>query len=123
FISGGLIETVQVNSYPALIYQQATAKTTGFEQPLVTPPGIPAILQLRSLLPLSITPAAGKGKPANIGLARPYNNLGIPGSPVHDLVATTTGGLHDLILRNPAFHNTTALVQALSQHPTFVTLW
>ena len=41
FASGGLVQTVQVNSYPALIHRQATGSDTGFEQPLVTPPGIP----------------------------------------------------------------------------------
>ena len=36
----------QRNSYPALIYRQATGPTTGFEQPLVSDPGIPAQLEL-----------------------------------------------------------------------------
>ena len=42
FWSGGLVQTVQTNSYPALIYRQATGSASGFEQPLVTPPGLPA---------------------------------------------------------------------------------
>ena len=42
---------------------------------------------------------------------------------MHDTVATTTGGLHDLVLRNPAFGNTTALEQALGLQPTFATIW
>ncbi|HEV7517444.1 MAG TPA: SGNH/GDSL hydrolase family protein [Thermoanaerobaculia bacterium] len=126
FWSGGLVSTVQVNSYPALIYRQATGSSTGFEQPLVKAPGIPNALQLIQLVPtVIIGPAGGTGVPLNLNLARPYNNLGVPGSRVHDTVATTSGGLHDLILRNanPAFGNTTALQQALFQRPTFVTLW
>ncbi|MEA2694081.1 MAG: hypothetical protein QOJ16_3468 [Acidobacteriota bacterium] len=126
FWSGGLVSTVQVNSYPALLYRQATGSATGFEQPLVKFPGIPNTLQLVQLVPtIIIAPAPGQGVPINLNLARPYNNLGVPGSRVHDTVATTSGGLHDLILRNanPAFGNTTALQQALFQKPTFVTLW
>lgn len=124
FWSGGLVSTVQANSYPALLYRQATGSSTGFEQPLVSKPGIPAALQLVSLVPsIVIAPAGGQGQPTNLNLPRPYNNLGVPGTRVHDTVATTTGGLNDLILRNPAFGNTTALQQALLQKPTFVTLW
>jgi lysophospholipase L1-like esterase len=124
FWSGGLVSTVQVNSYPALLYRQATGSSTGFEQPLVKAPGIPAALQLVSLVPnLVIAPASGQGVPLNLNLPRPYNNLGVPGSRVHDTLATTNGGLHDLILRNPNFGNTTALQQALILKPTFVTLW
>jgi hypothetical protein len=70
-----------------------------------------------------IAPAPGNGVPLNLNLPRPYNNLGVPGARVHDTLATINGGLHDLILRNPNFGNTTALQQALFLHPTFVTLW
>src|SRR5215210_6036648 len=40
YSSSALSRTFQVNSYPALIYRQATGKTTGFEQPLISAPGI-----------------------------------------------------------------------------------
>ncbi len=123
YMSGGLVETSQENSYPALIHRQATGSDSGFEQPLVTPPGIPAVFELVSLSPLVIGPTPGQGAPANAQLPRPYNNLGIPGATVHDILATTSGGIYDLILRNPAFHNTTDIEQALSLQPTFVTVW
>jgi lysophospholipase L1-like esterase len=123
YTSGGLVETAQVNSYPALIHRQATGSDAGFEQPLVTPPGIPAVLQLTSLSPLVIGPTPGHGAPANASLPRPYNNLGIPGATLHDILATTSGGIYDLILRNPALGNTTDIQQALGLHPTFVTVW
>jgi lysophospholipase L1-like esterase len=116
---------VQANSYPLLIKRQATGSAAGFQQPTVSAPGLPPLLQLRSLVPLSISTAQGLGQPTNLTLPRPYDNLGVPGARVHDTVATINdgGGLHDLILRNPAFQNTTALQQALSLQPTFVTLW
>ena len=121
FMSGGLGRTAQLNSYPFLIYRQATGLTTGFEQPLVSDPGIPAVLELKSLAPLTIGPKAGSGQPQNLNLQRPYNNLAVPGADVHDVVATVTdnGGLHDLILRKQG----TQLQQALALQPTFVSLW
>ncbi|HEX7185496.1 MAG TPA: SGNH/GDSL hydrolase family protein [Thermoanaerobaculia bacterium] len=121
FMSGGLVETAQRNSYPALIYRQATGQTSGFEQPLVTAPGIPALLQLTSLSPLVIAPGGGRGNPANLNLQRPYNNLAVPGARVHNTVTTVTdnGGLHDLILRGLG----TAVQQAVALRPTFVTIW
>jgi len=120
FQSGGLYVTSQRNSYPAIIAAQAGV--ADFQQPTVSDPGIPSALELRSLSPLIIAPKPGSGVPTNLSLARPYNNLAVPGADVHDTLFTTTdnGGLHDLILRR---QNATALQQALVQQPTFVTLW
>lgn len=121
FMSGSLNQPAQQNSYPALIYRQATGLTTGFEQPLVSAPGIPAALELRSLAPLVIAPKSGSGAPLNLNLQRPYNNLAVPGADVHDAVATVTdnGGLHDLILRKLG----TQIQQAAFLRPTFTTIW
>src|SRR4029078_2157599 len=88
FNSGGLVQDVQRNSYPALIFRQATGASAGFEQPLVTRPGLPALLELRSRSPPLLAPRAGSGQPANLNLQRPYNNLAVPGARIHDLVAT-----------------------------------
>ncbi len=124
FESGSINQTYQKNSYPALIYRQATGKTTGFEQPLVSEPGLPGILVLRSLSPLSITPSAGAGTPLNLNLARPYDNMAIPGARLHDLLTKTASSSAsdptDLILRRLG---ATQLQQGLSLRPTFVTLW
>lgn len=121
FMSGSLNQTAQQNSYPALIYRQATGQTAGFEQPLVGGVGIPAALELRSLAPLIIAPKSGSGTPLNLNLQRPYNNLAVPGADVHDAVATVTdnGGLHDLILRKLG----TQIQQAVFLKPTFTTIW
>jgi len=119
FSSGGLALKEQANSYPLLLANQFGV--AGFEQPLVTNPGIPAQLRLASLSPLVLAPKAGGGVPANLTLARPYNNLGVPGAEVFDTVNTVTdfGGLHDLILRGLG----TAWQQALALQPTFATVW
>jgi lysophospholipase L1-like esterase len=122
FMSGGLGRTAQLNSYPILIARQATGtNAAGFEQPYVSDPGIPAVLELKSLAPLTIGPRAGSGQPQNLTLQRPYNNLAVPGADVHDAVATVTdnGGLHDLILRGLG----TQLQQAIALNPTFATVW
>ncbi len=121
FMSGGLYQSAQRNSYPILIFRQATDLTTGFEQPIVRDPGIPAGSELRSLSPLIIGPRAGSGVPLNLTLNRPYSNLAVPGADVRDAVATVTdnGGLHDLILRGLG----TQLQQAVAQRPTFTTIW
>jgi lysophospholipase L1-like esterase len=121
YMSSSLVVTHQRSSYPALIARQATASS--FEQPLVSEPGIPAELALQSLLPSPvIVPKSGStGAPTNLALARPYNNLGVPGSTSVDLLTRTTdgGGFHDIILRGGG----TALQQAVSLRPTAITLW
>jgi lysophospholipase L1-like esterase len=124
FSSGSINRTYQVNSYPALIYRQATGMTTGFEQPLVSEPGLPGILRLVSLRPLVIAPTPGSGQPLNLNLPRPYDNLAVPGARLHDLLtktaSTSASDPTDLVLRKLGF---TQLQQGLSLKPTFVTLW
>src|SRR5262249_41847340 len=65
--------------------------------------------------------AATPGSPTNLALARPYNNLGIPGATVVDYATKTTdgGGAFDFVLRGLG----TAPAQAVALHPTFITLW
>jgi lysophospholipase L1-like esterase len=140
YSSNALTRTYQFNSYPALIHLQATGTRTGFEQPLVSDPGIsglaacrgnnpPApcgILRLVSLVPTPvIAPTPGQGQPLNLTLPRPYNNMAVPGATVVDLVNTKTGGFHDLVLRNQpgAAQAFTQLQEGVSLTPTFATLW
>ncbi len=126
FASAALVRTHQANSYPALIFKQATGRTSGFEQPLVSEPGLSSVphfgvLRLAAIAPRpNIVPTPGDGLPVNLTLPRAYDNLGVPGARLHDLLATTQGGFHDLILRQTGF---TQLQQGLSLQPTFVTLW
>jgi lysophospholipase L1-like esterase len=126
FVSGSLIETSQLHDYPSIIASQATAGAADFEQPLVSPPGIPNILQLQGLFPTVILPEPGQGQPININLPRLYNNLAVPGETVgtmltvkSDVPATGKPGLHDLILRGFG----TQIEEVVGSKPTFVTLW
>lgn len=123
--SGGLAGSISRNSYPALISKQARPGSA-FDQPLVSDPGIPAVLELRSLSGPTILPkGGGPATLTNPLLTRPYNNLGVPGANVRDTVATVTGGLHDVVLQSfsPALRGRSALQQAVQQSPTFVTIW
>ena len=120
FVSGALVQNHQATSVPALLARQAGA--ADFQQPLVSAPGIPAELQLVALAPVpTIVRAAGLGSPLNLGLARPYNNLAVPGATLINALQTTSdgGGLHDLILRGRG----PQIVQALALRPTLVTVW
>jgi lysophospholipase L1-like esterase len=122
FNSGGLVQDVQRNDYPALLFRAATGTSTGFEQPLVSRPGLPALLELRSLSPLIIAPRPGQGSPQNLQLQRPYNNLAVPGARIHDLLNTVhsdTNPLFDLVLRGLG----TEVQQMVALHPSFVTVW
>jgi hypothetical protein len=119
YTNNTLVETHQLLSYPALIARQAGVQA--FEQPLVSEPGFPVPeLALVSLTPTTlIAPkAVTPGSPLNLGLNRPYNNLSVPGATSVDVVATTSGGLHDLVLRGRG----SQLAQAAALRPTFVTL-
>jgi lysophospholipase L1-like esterase len=146
FVGGGLMDYYQVRSYPALLAQQGGAG--GFEMPLISPPGLGPVLVLESLVPLAIGPT-DVPIPAdpfeyfyNVTLEAPYQNLGVPGSNTYDMLFTTgnifnlIGGnqdnvMHDLILRTPTVEDPatgddvdyTALVAAISQSPTFATVW
>ena len=121
FESQSLVETHQNRSVPFLIARQAGVQ--GFQQPLISEPGIPPELTLVSLLPapLIAPKASTPGAPTNTALARPYNNLAVPGATAADALTRTTdaGGLHDIILRGMG----TQVQQAVALRPTAITLW
>jgi len=121
FESNALVETHQNRSVPFLIARQAGVQ--GFQQPLISEPGIPPELTLVSLLPapLIAPKASTPGAPTNTALARPYNNLAVPGATAADALTRTTdaGGLHDIILRGMG----TQVQQAVALRPTAITLW
>ncbi|MDP9120362.1 MAG: SGNH/GDSL hydrolase family protein [Acidobacteriota bacterium] len=123
FTSDSLIDASQRASYPALIFAAThDGATAGFELPLVSAPGIPGILHLVNLVPSpTIAPTPGLGRPENLQLPRPYNDLAVPGENLHTMINTVTdhGGLHDLILRGLG----TQLQEGIAEQPTFVTLW
>jgi lysophospholipase L1-like esterase len=121
FTNGSLVETHQRYSVPLLIAQQAGVSGS-FQQPTVGVPGIPPELRLVSLVPTVISPVSSTpGRPLNLNLQRPYNNLAVPGATAVDALTRTTdgGGFHDLVLRGLG----TQIAQAKALRPSFVTLW
>ena len=119
FGSGCMVNREQAFSYPN---QLATAfGITGFQQPTVSDPGLPTCIGVKSLSPLSFGPISSKtGAPTNLTLARPYDNLSVPGFKIADVSdkLTDSGGVADLILRGLG----SAQNQALSLNPNFITL-
>jgi lysophospholipase L1-like esterase len=132
--SAGISQDFQENSYPYLIAQQM-GKAASFEQPLVENPGIGEPI---GKTPQYIDPATGDIVQDDINpllipdmllnsqLSRPYDNLGIAGADLNDVLNTTSGSFFDLILRNPPlgpFGNSTMLQQAIALRPTLLLLW
>jgi hypothetical protein len=113
----GLMDCYQEHSWPAIVAAEAGA--TDFELPLVSEPGIPALLQLVSIeivqgqaVPTIVPVSDEAGLPTNALLPRPYNNLAVPFATAYDMVFTTgditnllagntDNVFHDLILRSP----------------------
>ena len=146
FASGGLMDYYQLRSFPAILAEQGGAAM--FEMPFIAPPGLSPVLELKSLSPLVIdtTDVEPPQNPLdyfyNVDLAQPYQNLAVPGADTYDLLLTTgdiynllagntNNVMHDLILRTPQVQDPTtgelidytALVAAIAQQPTFVTMW
>lgn len=123
--SSALFKSGQMYSIGNLISQQVNVP---FVQPLISDPGIGGQIKIVSLDPFVTTqePELG-GQLENPGYANSYNNLGIPGIVLADvLTATSTQNSYsqspflDIILRGKG---TTPIQQALSLQPTMVLLW
>jgi lysophospholipase L1-like esterase len=144
--SNGLYASAQMYSYPNLIAQQlrtAGAVLGAFEQPLYSDPGTPDPLtgkasryEMISLVGPVIGPKGlAPGAPTNSTLARPYDNLGIPGIPLAGFMDTS--GTYqsaplgrDAILRwttNAALGKSVfrqvATLKAMGKAPDLVTFW
>ncbi len=123
--SSALYQSAQEYSYPNLIAKQVGL--TSFEQPLIADPGIGGQIKIVSLDPFvtKYEPVQG-GAPLNLSYPAPYNNLGIPGIVLADVMnSTTTAGSYskspfiDIILRGKG----TQFSQVKALNPTFITLW
>lgn len=135
FQSNALSSRDQMYSFPNLIAQ--AIRTTDFQQPLMREPGVGARKKLISLTGPVIIDEVGvnPADPAsnlNVALPRPYNNLGIPGAVVFDMVDRPTSfQLKSFQRANPFFaliQRDTALgrsivEQAKRLQPTFMTCW
>src|SRR5258706_7251313 len=121
FQSGGLLDQHQQTSVPNLIAQQTRANDGTFTQPLVAPPGIPNLLVLTSLAPVTFGTLPGT-PPSGPHFPRPadgYDNLAISGALIASAIAQPTGSPYfDLVLQGQG----SMLRQCIAQHPTFITV-
>ena len=129
YLDGCWVQHGQVNSFGAILARQAGAPS--FEQPIMGEPGLgngvgpgKGCLVLTSLTP-TFSRADSVLRPLNLNLARPYNNLAVPGFKVKDVTnakssADNQNPLTDLVLRGSG---ATVLQQAASVKPTFVTIF
>jgi len=145
--SNGLYESAQIYSYPNLISQQlnaAGANLPAFQQPLWPDPGTPSSatsgVASRYVIISMNGPVVGPANeaitalaPLNAAtLARPYDNLGVPGAVIYDFLDTSSfaskagaprnNPLFEAILRTPVFGNS-ILAQATALNPDLVTFW
>ena len=131
--SGSLFESAQVYSFGKQI---ANEMNVNFEQPLVGDPGTIGRLEVKSLSPFTLYNDPNSGVPKNLNYPMPYNNLGVPGALLYDVLNATNSSncasalfanspnpMFDLILRNSALNLGTQLQQVAALKPTFITLW
>ncbi|HYN43646.1 MAG TPA: hypothetical protein VE129_17850, partial [Thermoanaerobaculia bacterium] len=77
FIDSCWVKHGQTDSWPAIFARQAGV--SGFQQPIIGEPGLGPCQILTSLAP-TFSYAPNTGKPENLTLARPYDNLAYPGA-------------------------------------------
>jgi len=124
--SNGLVERFQRVSYPADVAVAAQAPV--FEMPLISEDGIPPLLVFIQLVPTPVPSALpNTGTPTNLDYAGIYNNLGIPGAKVGDLLNTraddpVSNPFFSIVLRDTML-GATATDQAVNSQPTFTTAW
>ncbi|GAB4297141.1 MAG: SGNH/GDSL hydrolase family protein [Ignavibacteriaceae bacterium] len=126
--SGSVYESGQMYSFGNLIAQQLNVK---YAQPLFSDPGTGGRIEITSLDPFTTKINPEAGVPVNLEYPAPYNNLGIKGAFLSDVLnavdASTSytaafgspNPLFDAVLRGLG----TQLQQAMFLKPTLVTLW
>lgn len=122
--SSALYESSQLYSPGNLISQQVN---TQYVQPLISDPGIGGQIKIVSLNPFITTQEpVMSGSLENPQYAASYNNLGIPGIVLADVMNATSGEnsyshspFIDIVLRGQG----TQFEQAVSLNPTMITLW
>lgn len=134
--SGSLYESAQVYAYGNLIAKQVGAS---FAMPIVADPGTVGRMELTAFNFATSTPTITNnplsGTPTNSTYPAPYNNLGVPGALLYDVLNATNkdncgsglagkpNAMFDLILRNSALNLGSQFAQAKALNPTLLTLW
>ncbi len=124
--NGALYESGQKYSFVSMIAKQAGVST--FEQPLISDPGLGGRLEVKSLDPFVVVENETQGQPLNLEYNKPYNNLGVPGAWLVNMIQTKSTATDPLQLNNPFFDIIlrgigTPIQQAKILHATLVTFW
>ncbi len=129
--NGSLLDAQQPHGYAPLIAAQANFK---IEQPLIAPPGAPAVLQLKSIGPPPVIVPMDGTTTGRDNLTIQATDVAVPGHTVHDLIATApslvpaTGQekLTYLVLGFPGIQQGVQFTQLQWAHqlnPTTLILW
>lgn len=126
--SSSVFESAQMYSFGNLIAKQVGAT---YAQATFSEPGTGGRLEVASLNPFTTYTNPGQGSPTNLNYPAPYNNLGIKGAFLYDVLnarSANTCYTANFGVPNPLFDAVlrgfgTQLELAIAQQPTFVTLW
>ncbi len=123
YMNGGLYQSGQEYSFGNQIAKQLQ---TSFEQPIYSDPGTPGRFEVQSVSPFALAVNTSSGTPMNTQYASPYNNLGVPGSLLAEILTAksastslTQNPMFDLVLRGIG----TMAEQAAALQPTVLTCW
>jgi lysophospholipase L1-like esterase len=126
--SSSVFEAGQMYSFGNLIAKQVG---TTYAQATFSDPGTGGRLEVEKLAPFTLYENPNQGVPTNLNYPAPYNNLGIGGAFLYDVLNARDANscytanfgvpnpLFDAVLRGFG----TQLELAMAQQPTFVTLW
>ncbi len=126
--SSSVFESSQMYSFGKLIANQVE---TVYEQAIFSDPGTGGRLEVANMDPFTISENGAQGSPTNITYPAPYNNLGVKGAFITDVINArdqnscytaifgSPNPLFDAVLRGLG----TQLELAVAQEPTFATLW
>jgi lysophospholipase L1-like esterase len=127
FQSNSLIDSAQVHGYANVVAQQAHAPLI---LPLIAPPGIPNVLQLKSFEPPPVIVTAPGLSTGRESPAVQVTDLAVPGAKIADLLndrpATSGNVLNKLILGLPGLLlgiNRSQVEWAEALNPSVVILW
>jgi len=126
--SSSVFESAQMYSFGNLIAKQVGAT---YAQATFSEPGTPGRLEIESLNPFTLYTNPGQGSPTNLTYPAPYNNLGVKGAFLYDVLnarSANTCYTANFGVPNPLFDAVlrgfgTQLELAIAQQPTLLTLW
>jgi lysophospholipase L1-like esterase len=126
--SSSVFESAQMYSFGNIIAKQVGAT---YAQATFSEPGTPGRLEIASLNPFTTYTNPGQGSPTNLTYPAPYNNLGIKGAFLYDVLnarSANTCYTANFGVPNPLFDAVlrgfgTQLELAIAQEPTLITLW